>query len=129
MDLPAWVHREAWDGFADMREVMWRSKKIPWTDRAQKLTLGELEKAHEAGYDVNFMLDQSVLNGWRGVWVNERTPKLERRVERSSEAMTYGRVWNRIVQQRNEALFRKDGLWAAGCTLAMRTLNERGKVA
>lgn len=76
--LPEGVDREAWDGYADLREVMWKSKKVPWTERAKKIALKQLSEWHEQGYDVNYVLDEAVLKGWRGLFVSERTPRITR---------------------------------------------------
>lgn len=73
--IPDWLVREAWDGFCDMRDVMWRSKKIPWTKRAQEIILNDLADCNQKGYDVNYMLDEAVVHGWRKPFINERTPK------------------------------------------------------
>jgi hypothetical protein len=64
VELPDWVDREAWDGFAAMR----KRQRHPLTDRAAKLVLGELEKLSAEGYDAADVLDQSTRNGWRDVY-------------------------------------------------------------
>lgn len=63
--LPDWVDQEAWDGFCEMRRAM---KKIPFTDRAQKMILKSLYDLKKAGHDPNAALDQSTLMGWRDVF-------------------------------------------------------------
>lgn len=63
--LPDWIDREAWEGFCEMRRAM---KKIPFTDRAQKMILKSLYDLKQAGHDPNAALDQSTLMGWRDVW-------------------------------------------------------------
>ena len=63
--LPDWVDQEAWDGFCEMRRAM---KKIPFTDRAQKMVLKSLYDLRAAGHDPNAALDQSTLMGWRDVF-------------------------------------------------------------
>lgn len=72
--LPPFIDPEAWHGFLEMRKSM---KKIPFTDRAQKMILAELYKIKEAGHDPNAALDQSTLNGWRDVWAprNKEIPR------------------------------------------------------
>lgn len=125
--LPDYVDREAWDGWVDMRQVMHKEKKAPWTPRVEKIAMRQLGQFHDQGYDCNYVLDEAVLKGWRGLFVDpQRTPKIkEFQPAWKQESMTYARVWFRLKEQRDEAMFRKDGVWAAGCTLAMRTLNER----
>jgi hypothetical protein len=63
-DLPTWVNREAWDGFAAMR----KRDRHPLTPRAAKLVLTELGKLRDGGHDPNAVLDQSTRNSWRDVW-------------------------------------------------------------
>lgn len=63
--LPDWIDPEAWQGFCEMRRAM---KKIPFTDRAQKMILKSLYDLKQAGHDPNAALDQSTLMGWRDVW-------------------------------------------------------------
>ncbi|HET9817709.1 MAG TPA: hypothetical protein VFP92_00910 [Rhodanobacteraceae bacterium] len=63
-DLPSWIDREAWDGFAAMR----KRERHPLTPRAAKLVLTELGKLRDSGHDPNVVLDQSTRNSWRDVW-------------------------------------------------------------
>ncbi len=63
--LPEWIDPEAWEGFCEMRKAM---KKIPFTDRAQKMVLKSLYELRAAGHDPNASLDQSTLMGWRDVF-------------------------------------------------------------
>lgn len=64
VDLPDWIDREAWDGFAAMR----KRERHPLTDRAAKLIVRELTKFRDEGIDPNASLDQSTRNGWRDVF-------------------------------------------------------------
>jgi hypothetical protein len=64
--LPAYINREAWDGFVEMRRAMPKSK--PFTTRAATLILYELQRIKDAGHDPNAALDQSTLRGWADVW-------------------------------------------------------------
>jgi hypothetical protein len=79
MNLPEWMekHREAWEGFCQMRKAM---RGVPFTERAMRVTLTQLERLVWDGYDASEVLDQSVQRGWRGVFpVNGREPQRERR--------------------------------------------------
>lgn len=119
--LPEGVDREAWDGYCDLREVMWKSKRVPWTERAKKIALRELTEWHEQGYDVNYVLDEAVLKGWRGLFINERTPKRAAPpIIQQQTGITRLRVFLQIVNQRDHARFRKDKLWEAGCSAALQ---------
>lgn len=62
--LPDWLPSEQWAGFVEMRKRI----KAPLTDRAITLTIGELEKLRAQGQDPGAVLDQSVANGWKGVF-------------------------------------------------------------
>ena len=64
--LPAYIDPEAWSGFVEMRRAMPKTK--PFTDRAAKLILYELQRIKDAGHDPNAALDQSTLRGWADVW-------------------------------------------------------------
>lgn len=48
-----------------MRKKM---RNIPFTERAQRLTINELERLRAQGYDPAAVLDQSTQRGWRGVF-------------------------------------------------------------
>ena len=61
--LPEWVPEENWKGFVEMR-----SRKHPLTPRGKSLVVGELERLRAVGEDVAAVLDQSTMNGWRGVF-------------------------------------------------------------
>jgi hypothetical protein len=72
MMLPAWLDLEAWAGWIEMRKAM---KRVPFTERAQRIAMRQLEGWHAQGYDVNYILDEATLKGWRGLFINERTPR------------------------------------------------------
>ena len=68
-ELPAWVPREAFDGFVEMRQRIRR----PLTDYAKHLIVRKLERLVEDGYDAKEVLEQSILNSWQGLWpINDR---------------------------------------------------------
>jgi len=75
MELPAWLDKEAWAGWLEMRRAM---KRVPLTDRAQKIALNQLTAWHNLGFDTAYILDESTLRGWRGLFINERTPRIQR---------------------------------------------------
>tara|TARA_Y100000310_G_scaffold166912_1_gene166612 strand:- start:4339 stop:5145 length:807 start_codon:yes stop_codon:yes gene_type:complete len=62
--LPSWVKQETWDAFMEMRK---KQKAIP-TPLAITLLLGKLEKLKESGNDPNAVLEQSIMNNWKGVF-------------------------------------------------------------
>lgn len=70
--LPAYIDREAWEGFCEMRRAMGKTK--PFTTRAATLILYQLQRIKDAGHCPNAALDQSTLRGWADVWpVKEKT--------------------------------------------------------
>ncbi len=62
--IPAWIDREAWEGFQEMR----RKIKKPMTDRAIKMLLKRLDEMHRKGHDVNACIDQSTFCAWQDVY-------------------------------------------------------------
>lgn len=64
IDLPAYIDKEAWAGFVEMRKL----KKWPLTERATMLILRTLEGIHARGGDPNAALDQSTERCYRGVF-------------------------------------------------------------
>lgn len=62
--LPGWIDSEAWEGFEEMR----RKERHPLTTRARKLAIGKLDELRATGQDPGAVLNQSTLNGWRGLF-------------------------------------------------------------
>lgn len=61
---PDWVPAGAWSAFVDMR----RKIRAPLTNRAAELAVGELDTLKAAGNAPAAVLDQSVMNSWRGLF-------------------------------------------------------------
>ena len=68
--LPAFIDRESWEGFVEMRRLI----KKPLTPRGEKLILRDLWNLKTQGHDPNECLDRSAINNWLGVWA----PKAEK---------------------------------------------------
>jgi phage replication O-like protein O len=62
--LPDWVDNIIWDAFVEMRKKI----KSPLTEHAKYLIINKLVILKEKGYDPNKVLDQSTMNGWKGVF-------------------------------------------------------------
>jgi hypothetical protein len=60
IQLPDWVDPEAWDGWLEMRF----EKRIPTTDRAQRLALNKLVEFLELGMNITKIIDASTEQGW-----------------------------------------------------------------
>jgi len=62
--FPEWLPPDAWQGYVDMRKKI----RKPLTDRAIALAISTLDKLRAEGYEPGAVLDQSVLNGWQGLF-------------------------------------------------------------
>jgi hypothetical protein len=62
--IPEWVSPETWADFVEMRKRI----RAPLTDAAVKLSIRELTKLRAAGQDPNAVIEQSVMNSWRGLF-------------------------------------------------------------
>jgi len=67
-----WLNQEAWSAFCEMRRL--KGNRAPFTQRAEQMILNRLEEFHRQGYDTAWILEDAVINGWSGVFVNNRTP-------------------------------------------------------
>ena len=64
IEIPSWIPSEEWDAFVEMRKVV----KKPLTEHGKKLAIGKLEKLKEKGHDPADVLNQSVMNNWKGLF-------------------------------------------------------------
>jgi uncharacterized protein YdaU (DUF1376 family) len=62
--VPDWIPEPAWGGFVESR----KASKGAFTDRAKMLIINQLKTMQAEGQDVAAVLDQSVANGWKGVF-------------------------------------------------------------
>jgi hypothetical protein len=62
--LPDWMPLENWRGFAEMRQRM----KAALTPRAIAIAIKKLDALRAQGNDPAEVLDQSVVNGWKGIF-------------------------------------------------------------
>lgn len=95
--LPEWLDAQQWTEFLAHRKTL----KKPMTEYAQKLAVKVLEKFRAAGHDPKASIDQSILNGWQGLF------------EPRSEAVA--RVTNKqeVLESRNREVGRR---WAERTT-------------
>lgn len=70
--LPDWMPAKAWNLYCRHRE---RIGKKTWTPDAIALTVRELGKFRDDGMDPAEVLEQSVANGWRGVFPLKGRPR------------------------------------------------------
>ena len=77
LKIPNWISEEVWAGFVEMRKKI----KHPLTDRAIIAALNKLAKFRQEGHDPNQILDEAILNGWRGIWLpngfSAKSPKVD----------------------------------------------------
>jgi hypothetical protein len=62
--LPDWIDKELWGDFLEVRRV----KKAPNTNRAIKLLITELTGLRNLGFEPQKIIEQSIKNGWRGLF-------------------------------------------------------------
>jgi len=62
--IPSFIDKETWDAFIEMRKKM---KAVP-TNRAIALIFKELEKLKKDGNPPDQVLQQSIMNNWKGVF-------------------------------------------------------------
>lgn len=63
-ELPDWLPHDEWSAFVAMRVRL----RAPLTDRAILLAIRELEKLRAQGHEPAAVLDQSTMNGWKGLF-------------------------------------------------------------
>lgn len=63
-EIPEWVPAEQWADFVEHRKQL----KAKLTDRAVKMAIKELAKLRDAGHEPAAVLEQSIVNGWKGVF-------------------------------------------------------------
>jgi len=76
-ELPEWLPLEAWNGWIEMRE----KQRWKLTERAKRMWLADLEAWRMEGYDIAYILNEATKKDWRGLFVNDRTPRIVARPE------------------------------------------------
>jgi hypothetical protein len=64
IELPNWLPNELWKEFKQHRKEM----KKPMSELAQKKTINQLEKMKVCGQDIEAVINQSIANGWQGLF-------------------------------------------------------------
>ncbi len=62
--IPPWVSEQTWKCFEEMR----RRIRKPLTDRARENILAKLDEFRGRGHDPEEVLNNSISNGWTGIW-------------------------------------------------------------
>lgn len=64
LPLPDWLDSETWNHYVEMRKALRR----PLTDHACRLAFAKLDKLRADGHDPQTVLEESILNGWQGLF-------------------------------------------------------------
>lgn len=67
MEIPEWLHRNTWEAWCEHRRRT-HTKKAPWTEASARLTIRTLERMRAEGQNLDRVIEQSILNGWRGLF-------------------------------------------------------------
>jgi hypothetical protein len=65
VDLPKWIPEGAWAEWCSYRS---KTAKGRWTQRAAELSMQNLEKLWSTGHDPKAVIEQSIANGWTGLF-------------------------------------------------------------
>lgn len=93
--LPEWLPIPVWESFIEHRKEI----KAPMSIRAQRLMMGQLQKLRMEGTDIVESLNQSIMNGWKGVFPVRQTngqakesylDKIKRAVEERANRHAHG---------------------------------------
>ena len=66
LPLPAWLTAGAWDDWCEFRRA--KPSGALWSHKAASLSISCLAKLRDKGHDPQRVIDQSILNGWRGLF-------------------------------------------------------------
>ncbi|GEM_PF-1332864 len=86
IELPDWVPSELWTDFLDHRKAM----KSRMTDTAQTRAVKKLERMRADGQDIEAVIEQSIINGWKGLFpvkTDRRQSAQDTTFSRSIEAL------------------------------------------
>lgn len=64
IDIPSWIKKELWTEFLQHRKSM----KSPMTELAQKKAFTALEKMKGQGQNIEEVINNSIVNGWKGLF-------------------------------------------------------------
>ena len=93
LELPDFIPADAW---ADWDK--YRKSRKGWTDKAKELCVRKLQTLHEQGHDPVAVIEQSIENGWAGLFPTRK----EARNETSSRMSPADRVFANIQRARED---------------------------
>lgn len=95
--LPDWLPPAAWQAFIDHRQAI----KAKLTHQAQKLAITKLGELREQGHDPAQVINQSILNGWKGVFpIRQQQQQQPRRSIHDERAATIAELTGRNRESR-----------------------------
>lgn len=93
-ELPAWVDRNSWDGFLEMRKLI----KKPISDNGMVLAIGKLKKLALEGQNPNDVLDQSTFYSWQGLFAIKEEFRNERQTNGQRSGASRPSLVDRVRQ-------------------------------
>ncbi|MCK5615232.1 hypothetical protein KAR91_75915, partial [Candidatus Pacearchaeota archaeon] len=80
--FPDWFPLKEWKDFVDMRNKI----KAPLTDKAIELAISKLSKLKDEGNNPTEILNESILNSWKGLFPLKKGKVFKSRSEKNAEA-------------------------------------------
>ncbi|CCD29917.1 hypothetical protein CAGGBEG34_330012 [Candidatus Glomeribacter gigasporarum BEG34] len=101
---PDWLPEDAWRDWVSYR----KTHKSRFTEKAAELSLCELAKLRERGFEPRAVIEQSILSGWTGLFpLKDRAgtgpPGLNRQVALETRNAQVGAQWLAEMKQQEEA--------------------------
>jgi len=69
IELPTWLPKNDWKDFVEHRKYI----KAPLSDNAAKRAIKSLESLRHKGHNISKVIDQSIVNGWKGLFAVKTT--------------------------------------------------------
>jgi len=93
--LPDWIDSNVWEAFMEFRK---KQKALP-SNHAKMLLIDKLAKLKSSGNDPNEVLNQSIMNNWKGLFpLKDFDTKTEKQVVTNPDKFTKGRYSNNAVR-------------------------------
>ena len=98
-EIPPWLTKTDWDDFVKHR----RALKAPMTVNAWARSLGALSRLRDAGHDPAAVINQSIVNGWKGLFPLRNQAGGTNGQRKESSAERYSRVSAEALRRAEEA--------------------------
>lgn len=93
VELPEWLSKEDWDDFCEHRKKL----RAPLNDRSKARVISKLDRLRKAGFNPSDLIDQSITQGWKGIF---ETAQTSARVDYSQTAISVMDSYNTILAER-----------------------------